>query len=141
MYHRVALNPNKKNSLSGKRVLDLACGRGGGLAFLAEHFEISEGVGIDLCTRQISFAQDTFKDIGGLQFIYGDIETLTGIENLSSKQFDLILSVEAWHTLPNTNQALAESKKLLDIQNEQARLIIADGFAVDRLAAVEAEFE
>jgi ubiquinone/menaquinone biosynthesis C-methylase UbiE len=51
MYHRVALNPNKKNSLSGKRVLDLACGRGGGLAFLAEHFDIAEGVGIDYCSR------------------------------------------------------------------------------------------
>ncbi len=66
MYHRVALNPNKKDSLSGKRVLDLACGRGGGLAFLAEHFEISEGLGVDLCARQISFAQDTFKDISAL---------------------------------------------------------------------------
>jgi cyclopropane fatty-acyl-phospholipid synthase-like methyltransferase len=49
MYHRVALDPNKKTSLSGKKVLDLACGRGGGLAFLAENFEIKLGVGIDLC--------------------------------------------------------------------------------------------
>lgn len=51
MYHRVALNPNKKDSIRGKRVLDLACGRGGGLAFLAEHFEIAESVGVDLCAR------------------------------------------------------------------------------------------
>jgi cyclopropane fatty-acyl-phospholipid synthase-like methyltransferase len=63
MYHRVALDPNKKISLNGKKVLDLACGRGGGLAFLAEHFDIQEGIGIDLCQRQISFAADTFKEI------------------------------------------------------------------------------
>ncbi len=58
----------------------------------------------------------------------------------NQKQFDLILSVEAWHTLPNTSQTLAQSRKLLDNRNESSRLIIADGFAVDRLAAVEAEF-
>jgi ubiquinone/menaquinone biosynthesis C-methylase UbiE len=79
MYHRIALDPDKKTSLSGKKVLDLACGRGGGLAFLAEHFEILQGVGIDLCKRQISFAADTFKEVKGceLKFYQGDVETIS----------------------------------------------------------------
>ena len=52
----------------------------------------------------------------------------------------MIISVEAWHTLPNTSQTLAQARKLLESRNESSRLIIADGFAVDKLAAVEAEF-
>jgi hypothetical protein len=52
----------------------------------------------------------------------------------------LLLSVEAWHTLPNTSLALENSKRLLDSSSEQSRLIIADGFAVEKLQAIEAEF-
>ena len=37
-------------------MLDLACGRGGGLAFLAEHFGIAKAVGVDFCPRSITFA-------------------------------------------------------------------------------------
>jgi hypothetical protein len=36
-----------KNKLSDVSVLDLACGRGGGLAFLVDYFDLREAVGID----------------------------------------------------------------------------------------------
>ena len=58
MYHRVALGASGKLNLAGVTVLDLACGRGGGLAFLADHFELKDAVGIDICSRQITFAAD-----------------------------------------------------------------------------------
>ena len=56
MYHRVALNG--KSSLQGQSVLDLGCGRGGGLGFLCDHFELEEAVGIDICARSIQYAKD-----------------------------------------------------------------------------------
>lgn len=55
MYHRVALAGGKE-SLKGVSVLDLACGRGGGLNFLVEHLEAERAIGVDLCPRQISYA-------------------------------------------------------------------------------------
>ena len=58
MYHRVALGASGKQNLDGVTVLDLACGRGGGLAFLADHFELKSAAGIDICSRQITFAVD-----------------------------------------------------------------------------------
>jgi ubiquinone/menaquinone biosynthesis C-methylase UbiE len=51
MYHRVAVLASGHSNLSGISILDLACGRGGGLAFLVDYFNLSEGVGIDLCSR------------------------------------------------------------------------------------------
>lgn len=78
MYHRVAILAAGKDNLLNTRVLDLACGRGGGLGFLADHFDLQIGVGIDNCTRQISFAMDTFKKpslpSSALNFYVGDIE-------------------------------------------------------------------
>ncbi len=56
MYHYAALGKlaNLKSlgiknleTLSSKRILDLGCGRGGGLAFLSKYYEPAEAVGID----------------------------------------------------------------------------------------------
>ena len=51
MYHRVAVCASGKPNLKNQKVLDLGCGRGGGLAFLIEHYNLKEAVGIDLCSR------------------------------------------------------------------------------------------
>ena len=51
MYHRTAIIATEKKNLKGMSVLDLGCGRGGGLAFLVDHFDVKEAVGIDICSR------------------------------------------------------------------------------------------
>jgi ubiquinone/menaquinone biosynthesis C-methylase UbiE len=56
MYHKIAVVSCGLKTLKDKKVLDLACGRGGGLAFLAKYFEIGESFGVDICKRQIDFA-------------------------------------------------------------------------------------
>jgi len=42
------------------------------------------------------------------------MESLLDLETLRSKKFDMILSVEAWHTVPNTSQVLEQAQLLLD---------------------------
>ena len=49
----------------------------------------------------------------------------------------MVLCIEAWHTLPNTNQALNNVHKLMETEG---LLLIADGFAVDKIGEYEAEF-
>lgn len=69
LYHYAALGIKFQESLSGRRVLDLCCGRGGGgklanaiinyyciVQFLAEHYEAKEAVGIDISSHQIATA-------------------------------------------------------------------------------------
>jgi ubiquinone/menaquinone biosynthesis C-methylase UbiE len=121
-------------------VLDLACGRGGGLAFLAEHFGIAKAVGVDFCPRSITFANDTFKDFSAcpLTFIQGDIEYLP--QCMPNQNFDLILSVESWHALPFPRSTLKQAKDMLS-DSDSPRLIIADGFLNSMLAELENDFK
>lgn len=79
MYHFAALTSTGKSDLKGAKVLDIGCGRGGGLSFLAEHFEPEAALGIDYCPRQISFAKDAFKDFTAapLYFLEADAENIT----------------------------------------------------------------
>jgi cyclopropane fatty-acyl-phospholipid synthase-like methyltransferase len=134
LYHRCVVTSGTLKQRSS--VLDLGCGRGGGLAFLAEHFDIIKATGVDLCSRQISFAQQTFKSA---TFIHGDVECLDKIPQLAMQQYDMILCVEAWHTLPNTLETLRQSAALLS-KDSDSRLVIADGFDVTLIQECEAEF-
>lgn len=47
MYHYAALGIKFKYSLRRQRILDIGCGRGGGLAFLTNYYEPEIAVGID----------------------------------------------------------------------------------------------
>ena len=51
LYHYAALGIKFQDSLSGKHVLDLCCGRGGGLAFLAKHYKAASALGIDFSSH------------------------------------------------------------------------------------------
>jgi ubiquinone/menaquinone biosynthesis C-methylase UbiE len=108
MYHRVALGATGLESLKGRKLLDLACGRGGGLGFLVDHFQLQNGTGIDSCSRQISYAIDTFRNPDAysksLSFFRGDVENLPTPVTL--KKYDIITCIEAWHTFPNTERIL-----------------------------------
>lgn len=134
LYHRCVVTSGTLKQRSS--VLDLACGRGGGLAFLSEHFDIEQATGIDLCSRQVKFAQQTFKSAN---FYQGDVECLDRIPQVASQQYDMILCVEAWHTLPNTLKTLQQALNLLK-QDRNARLVIADGFDNELIEKYEQEF-
>jgi len=51
MYHYAALGIKFQDSLSGKSILDLCCGRGGGLAFLIKHYKATQATGIDFSSH------------------------------------------------------------------------------------------
>lgn len=56
--------------LSDKKILDLGCGRGGGLAFLAKYYEPEAAVGIDFSAHQIQFCRTRHEDIDNLSFYW-----------------------------------------------------------------------
>ena len=49
MYYYAAVTMPSFKSLDGKSVLDLGCGRGGGLAYLANRYQVTKAIGIDTC--------------------------------------------------------------------------------------------
>ena len=63
MYHHAALTTTDLNSLRGLKVLDIGCGKGGGLNFLNDYFEPSLAMGIDTSVQNINFARAAWPKI------------------------------------------------------------------------------
>ena len=57
MYHHAAITSTDLPSLRGRKVLDIGCGRGGGLAFLNDYFEPTLAMGVDSCIQSVTFAR------------------------------------------------------------------------------------
>jgi ubiquinone/menaquinone biosynthesis C-methylase UbiE len=72
------------DTLREKRVLDICCGRGGGLAFLAKYYEPKEALGVDFSAHQVATAQEKYGEgkssISKLNFIQGDAERPLEVE-------------------------------------------------------------
>lgn len=83
-------------------ILDLCCGRGGGLNYLNQNYKINKGVGIDISKREISFANNTFKG-SGLSFINEDAEQIEEIKELKECEtgFNVITCLEGIRYVEN----------------------------------------
>jgi SAM-dependent methyltransferase len=93
--------------VSGKRVLDLACGEGYGSHLLAR--AAATVVGIDLDGKAVAHARSRYLR-SNLEFLQGDI-TSTGIA--AAHDFDVIVCFEAIEHIDAHEALLAEVRRLL----------------------------
>jgi SAM-dependent methyltransferase len=94
--------------LSGKDVLEVGCGRGGGTAYVFERFAPRSLTGLDLARSAIRSASRRYGR-PGLRFVAGDAERLP----LADGSFDVILSVESSHCYPEMGRFLGEARRVL----------------------------
>jgi SAM-dependent methyltransferase len=94
--------------LTEKDVLEVGCGRGGGTAFVHEHFHPRTMTGVDLARRAISSCQKTYPR-PGLTFIPADAEHLP----FDDRSFDIVLNVESSHCYPDMLRFLGEVRRVL----------------------------
>jgi ubiquinone/menaquinone biosynthesis C-methylase UbiE len=104
LYHRTATQAD----LSGKRVLEVSCGRGGGASYLMRTQHPGSYTGLDLNPNGIAFCQKTHK-LPGLNFLEGNAEELP----FDDKSFDAVLNVEASHLYLRFPRFLAEVGRVL----------------------------
>jgi ubiquinone/menaquinone biosynthesis C-methylase UbiE len=57
LYHHAAITATDLHSLRGLKVLDIGCGKGGGLEFLADYFQPSMTLGVDCSPQTIAYAK------------------------------------------------------------------------------------
>ena len=95
-----------KQFVSGKRVLDIACGEGYG-SLLMKQWGAKQVTGVDIDFSAIESAKRNFL-IDGVSFICGDAETLT-----SNDKFDVIVSLETMEHVENEQVYLSKLKSLL----------------------------
>ena len=104
LYHRTATQVD----LSGKRVLEVSCGHGGGASYLMRTLHPASYTGLDLNPAAIAFCRKT-HNLAGLDFVQGDAENLP----FADESFDALINIEASHSYPRFPRFLAEVARVL----------------------------
>src|SRR6476469_3955407 len=104
LYHRTATQAD----LSGKQVLEVSCGHGGGASYLVRTVHPASYTGLDLNPAGIEFCRKR-HDLPGLDFVQGDAENLP----FADHSFDVVVNVEASHCYPHLPRFFAEGARVL----------------------------
>ncbi|MFZ1161737.1 phthiotriol/phenolphthiotriol dimycocerosates methyltransferase [Mycobacterium sp.] len=104
LYHQTATQVD----LSGKKVLEVSCGHGGGASYLMRTLRPVAYTGLDFNPDGIAFCQKRHQ-LPGLDFVHGDAENLP----FPDESFDAVLNVEASHAYPQFPRFIAEVARVL----------------------------
>lgn len=104
LYHRVA----SQADLTGKQVLEVSCGHGGGASYLIRTFGPASYTGLDFNPDGIEFCRRR-HEVPGLDFVRGDAESLP----FADESFDAVINIEASHAYPRLSRFLAEVVRVL----------------------------
>ena len=104
LYHRTATQAD----LSGKRVLEVGCGHGGGASYLVRTLHPASYTGLDLNPNGIAFCRKR-HNLAGLDFVHGDAENLP----FPDQSFDAVVNVESSAAYPHFSRFLAEVVRVL----------------------------
>ena len=104
LYHHVATQVD----LTGRHVLEVSCGHGGGAAYVARTLRPATYTGIDLNPAGIRLCQERHT-VDGLAFFQGDAEALP----FASDTVDAVINIEASHCYGRFPQFLQEVARVL----------------------------
>lgn len=104
LYHSVAAQVD----LTGKRVLEVSCGHGGGASYVMRTLGPAAYTGLDLNPVGLDFCRKKHQ-LPGLQFVEGNAEKLP----FPDQSFDAVINVEASHCYPRFPQFLDEVGRVL----------------------------
>ena len=104
LYHRTATQVD----LTGKRVLEVSCGHGGGASYLVRTLGPASYTGLDLNRAGIDFCRKRHQ-LPGLDFVCGNAENLP----FADQSFDAVINIEAASYYPRFPRFLAEVARVL----------------------------
>jgi SAM-dependent methyltransferase len=105
---RLVLEVIGDTPLTGRRVLDVGCGRGGTIAVIIEYFDPAAVCGVDLSPAAIAFCSSTHRH-PAVTFEVGDAERLT----FRDGAFDVVINVESSSTYPDISAFYREVDRVL----------------------------
>ncbi|HET6407405.1 MAG TPA: class I SAM-dependent methyltransferase [Chthoniobacteraceae bacterium] len=79
--------------LSGKDVLEVGSGRGGGASYVARYHRPAQMIGVDFSSQAVALCKERHKGVLNLDFRVSDAETLP----FSEATFDAVINVESSH--------------------------------------------
>jgi ubiquinone/menaquinone biosynthesis C-methylase UbiE len=104
LYHFVASGADIK----GKDILEIGCGRGGGLSYINRYLLPNKATGLDLNKKAIDFCKSHYSN-EHLEFIEGNAQSL----NFKDNSFDVVINVESSHRYSQMDRFLAEVYRVL----------------------------
>jgi ubiquinone/menaquinone biosynthesis C-methylase UbiE len=104
LYHHLA----KQVEIKNKHIVEIGCGRGGGLSYITSNFSPASAKGIDLVKKAVSFCNRHHK-LEGLSFSQGDAQNLS----LENNTCDVVINVESSHRYPSMSSFLKEVTRIL----------------------------
>jgi SAM-dependent methyltransferase len=104
LYHVTAAQVD----LTGKKVLEVSCGAGGGASYIMRNLGPASYTGLDLNPASIEKCRERHQ-LAGLDFVQGDAENLP----FPDQSFDAVINVEASHQYPHFRRFLTEVARVL----------------------------
>lgn len=104
LYHVVA----SQVDLTGKKVLEVSCGAGGGASYIMRNLGPASYTGLDLNPASIERCRER-HNLPGLDFVQGDAQNLP----FPDESFDAVINVEASHQYPDFARFLREVARVL----------------------------
>lgn len=104
LYHQLACSAGIKN----KDIVEIGCGRGGGLSYITKTFSPASAIGVDLDKQAVSFCNRHYAE-EVLSFLQGDAQDLP----LANNSCDVVISVESSHRYPDMKAFLREVSRIL----------------------------
>ena len=95
--------------LTGKDVLDVSSGLGGGALWISRRHRPASLVAMDLSTEAVNLCNEWYSDQRNLRFVVGDSESLP----FPDSSFDVIYNVESSHCYGNFGAFLEEAQRVL----------------------------
>jgi ubiquinone/menaquinone biosynthesis C-methylase UbiE len=94
--------------VKGKDILEVGCGRGGGISYINRAFSPKSATGLDLNKKAISFC-NTYYTNEAITFLQGDAQKLP----FQDITFDVVVNIESSHRYPQMNRFLREVNRVL----------------------------
>jgi SAM-dependent methyltransferase len=111
--------------ITGRRILDIGCGRGGSIDVMTKYFHPKEIIGIDLSSSAIAFCRSNYN-YSHANFFEGDAEKLT----FKDDELDIVLNIESSHNYPDIFKFYREVYRVLKIGGF---FLYADFFSIQRM--------
>lgn len=104
LYHHLAVETEIKD----KDIVEIGCGRGGGLSYITNTFSPSSAKGVDLNQRAVDFGNQYYNNTK-MSFEQGDAQNLS----LEDNAYDVVFNVESSHRYPDMKAFLNEVSRVL----------------------------
>jgi SAM-dependent methyltransferase len=104
LYHHLTSATDIKN----KDIVEIGCGRGGGLSYITKNFSPASAKGVDLDTLAVSFCKSHYT-LDGLSFLNGNAQDLCLKNNIC----DVVINVESSHRYSDMSSFLREVSRIL----------------------------